>query len=82
MAGFDAQFGRELLLQIKCIAVGVEIDVGEGLMNRGHGEWRGPKRVFIGRNFDDGISRQIQFAGDFLDGTARLVYRQIFEKRI
>ena len=77
----DAEFRREFLFQVKRIAVGIKIDAGEGLLHRGDGERRRAERIFVRRDLDDGVRGQAEFARDFFNRPARLIHRQIFQKR-
>ena len=82
MSRLDAELARKFLFEIKRIAVGVKVDGRNGLLHCGQGERRGAERIFVGRDLDNGSGGQIQFAGDFFNRAARLIRRQIFEKRI
>ena len=77
----NLQFFRELLLQVKRVAIGIKIHAGQGLLHRGNDKRRRTERIFVRRDLDDGVGGQAEFTRDFLDGPARLIHRQIFQKR-
>ena len=69
----------ELLLQVKGIAIGVEIDLGQRLAHGGQRQARGAEWVFIRGQLDDFIGGQPKFTRDFLNGAARLIDRNRLE---
>ena len=73
----DAELGGEFLLEVEGIAVRVEIHFRQGLAHGGQGESGGTQGIFVGRELDDIVSRQAEFAGDFFDGSARLINWQV-----
>ena len=80
---FDAQLGREFLLQIKRVAVRIQIHARERLLHGRHRQGRRTEGILFGRHFDDGVRGQAKFAGDFFDGgRAELNTGQRFEEGI
>jgi hypothetical protein len=72
-----AEFGGQLLFQVKRVAVGVKVHLLERLAHGGQTQARRAERVFVRRELDDAGGVQAEFAGDFLDGPARLIHRQM-----
>jgi hypothetical protein len=77
-----AEFRGELLFQVKCIAVWIKIRASDGLLHRGDCERRRAERIFVRRDFDDGIGRQAEFARDFFNRPSWLIHWQILQIRI
>ena len=75
VGGRHAEFGGELLLQVKGVAVRVKIHLGQRLAHGGQREARGAERVFVRGELDDVVGGQAEFAGDFFDGAAGLIDR-------
>ena len=67
---------RELLLQVKRIAVRIKIQVSQRLLHRGQRQRRRAERIFVRRELDDVAGGQAEFARDFFDGAAGLINRQ------
>ena len=76
---FNAEFRGEFLLEVKRVAVGIQIHAGERLLHRGQRERRRAERIFVRRDLDDAIGGQAEFARDFFNRPARLIHRQIFQ---
>ena len=72
-----AEFGGELLFQIKRVAIGVKVHLLERLAHGGEPQTRRAERVFVRRELDDAVGVQAEFARDFLDGPAGLIHRQM-----
>jgi hypothetical protein len=77
-----AEFGGELLFQVKRVAVGVKVHLLERLAHGGQTQARRAERVFVRRELDDAGGVQAEFAGDFLDGPAGLIHRQMVQRGI
>ena len=73
-----AEFGGELLFQVKRVAVGVKVHLLERLAHGGQTQARRAERVFVRRELDDAVGVQAEFARDFFDWAAGLINRQIF----
>ena len=78
----DAQLLSELLLQVKRVAVRIQVQIPQNFRHRCERGGRGAEWIFIGSQFDDALGGQSQFAGDFFDGPARSIDRQILERRV
>ena len=78
----DAQFFGEFLFESKSVSVGIKVQAGQDFLHRGQGGGRGSKRIFVGRELDDARGGQAEFAGNIFNRTARLIDRQIFQRRI
>ena len=78
----DAQFLRQLLFQIKSVAVGIEMQVLQNFFHRGQRGGRRAERIFVRRQFNDAVGRQAEFARDLLDGPSRLIDREMLQRGI
>ena len=74
-----AEFGGELLFQVKRIAVGVKVHLLERLAHGGEAQTRRAERVFVRRELDDAVGVQTEFARDFFNRAAGLINRQTVE---
>ena len=59
-----------------------EVQVPQGLLHRSQGGGRRAEWVLVGGQFDDTLGGQAEFARDFFDRSARLIDRQILERRV
>ncbi len=73
----DLEFGGEFLLEIKGVAIRVEVGLGQGPAHRRHRQGRRAKRVFVGGELEDVLGGQPEFARDFFDGPSGLVNREV-----
>ena len=76
------ELGREFLFQIKRVAIGIQMDAGEGGLQRRQRARRRSEGIFVRCHLADGVGRQPEFARDFLNRPAGLISRQGWEKRI
>ena len=73
----DAELLRELLFQIKGVAVGVEMQLLQHFFHRGQRGGRRAERIFVRCQLDDAVGGEAEFARDFFDGPARLIDREV-----
>ena len=79
---FHPQFGRQLLLEIKGVAVRIQMQLPGGPAHRGQRGGGRPERIFVRGQLDDLARGQSQFPRHLLDGPARLIDRQMFQDGI
>src|SRR5579864_6045922 len=68
----QAEPGCQLCFQLEGAAVGIEIDLTQGLAHRIESEARGPQWILIGGELDDIMGGQTQFARHLFDRASRL----------
>ena len=73
----EAEFLRDGVAQVEAAAVGIKVGRLDRLVHRGHGQRRGPERVFVGGELDDRGGVEAEFARDVIDRLARLVGHEV-----